>query len=232
VNRTLPEPTRDVALLVARLLLGTIMFAHGYQKLMIDGLGRTTQGFESMSIPVAIISAAFVTVVEIVGGILVILGALITVVAAFYLVVMVGAAVFVHIPNGIFVGNNGWELVGSIAALLLVLAAAGSGRYGVDHLIRSRQSPAPFAPATPDVPSAASPAPAWPSRPVARHDHSARAAAFTEVFPQVSADAPATPLPVRRPRHTASSPAPFAPAPSGPAPSPAPVSHTAPDRDS
>jgi putative oxidoreductase len=154
---------------------------------------------------------------------------------------MVGAAVFVHIPNGIFVGNNGWELVGSIAALLLVLAAAGSGRYGVDHLIRSRQSPAPFAPAaapaTPDAPAVASPAPAWPSRSVARHDHSARAAAFTGVFPQVSADTPATPLPVRRPRHTLSSPAPFAPAPFAPAPfapapSPAPVSHTAPDHDS
>jgi len=239
VNRTLPEPTRDVALLVARLLLGTIMFAHGYQKLMIDGLGRTTQGFESMSIPVAIVSAAFVTVVEVVGGILVILGALLTVVAAFYLVVMVGAAVFVHIPNGIFVGNNGWELVGSIAALLLALAAAGSGRYGIDHVIRSRQSPAPsFAPAAAPAPAgpapaAAAPAPAWPTRPVARHDHSTRAAAFTEVFPQVSADAPATPLPVRRPRHSSSSsptspPAPFAPAPFAPAPSAAVPSAPAP----
>ncbi len=103
MNRPLPGATRDVALLLTRLLLGTIMFAHGYQKLMIDGLGRTTEGFESMSIPVAIFSAAFVTVVEVVGGVLVVLGALIPVVAACYLVVMVGAAVFVHIPNGIFV---------------------------------------------------------------------------------------------------------------------------------
>src|SRR5690349_21783611 len=116
------------------------MFAHGYQKLMIDGLGRTTQGFESMSIPVAIVSAAFVTVIEVVGGILVIVGALLTVVAACYLVVMVGAAVFVHVAHGIFVEHNGWELVGAIAGLLLALAAAGSGRYGVDHLVRSRQA--------------------------------------------------------------------------------------------
>ena len=135
MNRPLPGATRDVALLLARLLLGTIMFAHGYQKLMVDGLGRTTQGFESMSIPVAIFSAAFVTVVEVVGGVLVVLGALIPVVAACYLVVMVGAAVFVHIPNGIFVASGGWELVGVIAAVLLALAAAGSGRYGVDHVV-------------------------------------------------------------------------------------------------
>ena len=140
MNRTLPGSARDVALLVARLLLGTIMFAHGYQKLMIDGLGRTTQGFESMSIPVAIFSAAFVTVIEIVGGVLVILGALLTLVAACYLVVMVGAAVFVHIPHGIFVEDGGWELVGAIAALLLALAAAGSGRYGVDGLFQARHA--------------------------------------------------------------------------------------------
>jgi putative oxidoreductase len=122
VNRTLPGPAGDVAFLLARLILGTIMFAHGYQKLFVDGLGRTTRGFEYMSIPVAIVSAAYVTVVELVGSVLVLAGALITVVAACYLIVMVGAAVFVHIPNG-------WELVGAIVALLLVLAAAGPGRW-------------------------------------------------------------------------------------------------------
>ena len=117
----------------------TIMFAHGYQKLFINGLGRTTQGFENMSIPVAIVSAAFVTVVELVGSGLVLAGALITMVAACYMVVMVGAAVFVHIPNGVFAADNGWELVGAIAALLLLLAAAGPGRWSVDHVVRTRQ---------------------------------------------------------------------------------------------
>ena len=133
MNRTLPGPAGDVALVLARLILATIMFAHGYQKLFVDGLGRTTRGFESMSIPVAIVSAAYVTVVEVVGSVLVLAGALITVVAACYLIVMVGAAVFVHIPHGIFAADGGWELVGAIAALLLVLAAAGPGRWSVDH---------------------------------------------------------------------------------------------------
>jgi putative oxidoreductase len=221
VNRTLPGTARDVALLIARLLLGTIMFAHGYQKLMIDGLGRTTQGFETMSIPVAIFSAAFVTVVEIVGGVLVILGALLTLVAAFYLVVMVGAAVFVHIPNGIFVADNGWELVGVIAGLLLALAAAGSGRYGVDNVVREWQART----AVGSVPAAAEPAPAPP--PAERYDYAARATAFTEVFPRVAgdeptpplpaepavADGPAVPLPVRRRR---SQPSPAATRPPSP----------------
>jgi putative oxidoreductase len=143
VNRTLPGPAGDVALVIARLILATIMFAHGYQKLFVDGLGRTTRGFESMSIPVAIVSAAFVTVVEVVGSVLVLAGALITVVAACYMIVMVGAAVFVHIPNGVFAVDGGWELVGAIAALLLVLAAAGPGRWSVDHAVRIRQDSVP-----------------------------------------------------------------------------------------
>lgn len=170
MNRPLTGPARDVALLLGRLLLGSIMFAHGYQKFMVDGIGRTTQGFEKMSIPVAIVSASFVTVVEIVGGVLVIAGALLTTVAACYLVVMAGAAVFVHIPNGMFVSNGGWELVGAIAALLLALAAAGSGRFGVDHWLRSRRSTAEAA-----APTAVMRVP----RPHPRHDFSARASAFT-----------------------------------------------------
>jgi putative oxidoreductase len=179
VNRPLTGPARDVALLLGRLLLGSIMFAHGYQKFMVDGLGRTTQGFEKMSIPVAIVSASFVTVVELVGGVLVILGALLTTVAACYLVVMVGAAVFVHVPNGMFVANGGWELVGAIAALLLALAAAGPGRYGIDGWVRSRRSTTESDPPTAVI--------RVPRRPRPRHDFSARAAAFT------AADQPETP---------------------------------------
>jgi putative oxidoreductase len=153
VNRTLPGAAGDVALLLARLILGTIMFAHGYQKLFINGLGRTTQGFENMSIPVAIVSAAYVTVVELVGSVLVLAGALIPVVAACYLVVMVGAAVFVHIPNGVFAADNGWELVGAIAALLLVLAAAGPGRWS---LVGTRRGSVPaLEPAPSSAPTSA-----------------------------------------------------------------------------
>lgn len=211
MNRTLPGSARDVALLVARLLLGTVMFAHGYQKLMIDGLGRTTQGFESMTIPVAIFSAAFVTVVEVVGGVLVVLGAVLTVVAACYLVVMVGAAVFVHIPHGIFVENGGWELVGVIAAVLLVLAAAGSGRYGIDGMVRARQ-----ARTAEPAPTEVHPVPGLAERPPVRLDYAARASAFTEVFPRVEDDVPPAPLPVRRPSATRR--------PASPSPAPGPLS--------
>jgi putative oxidoreductase len=140
MNRPLPPPARDWALLLARVLIGVVMFAHGYQKLVINGIGRTTDGFENMSIPLAIVSASFVTVVEFVASALLVIGALTPVACGLMLVIMTGAAVFVHIPNGIFVANGGWELVGVIGAGLIALAAVGPGKFSVDHVVRGRQS--------------------------------------------------------------------------------------------
>ena len=135
-----PASVRDTALLVSRLLLGTIMFAHGYQKLMVDGIGRTSQGFEHMSIPVAIVSASFVTVVEVVGGLLLIAGLLVAVVAALEGVVMLGAAVFVHLQHGVFVADGGWELVGAIGAGLVAVGVAGPGRWSLAQVLGTRHT--------------------------------------------------------------------------------------------
>jgi putative oxidoreductase len=140
LNRPLPLPVRDWALLLARVLIGVVMFAHGYQKMMINGIGRTTEGFENLSIPLAIVSASFVTVVEFLGSVLLILGALTPLMCGLQLVIMAGAAVFVHGANGIFISNGGWELVGVIGAGLVALAAVGPGRYSIDHLVRGRQA--------------------------------------------------------------------------------------------
>ena len=140
MNRPLPLPARDIALLLTRILIGVVMFAHGYQKMVINGIGRTTEGFENLSIPLAIVSASFVTVVEFLGSVLLILGALTPVMCGLQLVIMAGAAAFVHGANGIFISNGGWELVGVIGAGLIALAAAGPGRYSIDHLVRGRQA--------------------------------------------------------------------------------------------
>jgi len=80
-----------------------------------------------------------VTVVEFVGGLLLLLGALTRIVVTLHIVVMVGAAIFVHASHGIFAADGGWELVGVIAACELTLAAVGPGRYSIDHLLLRRR---------------------------------------------------------------------------------------------
>lgn len=140
LNRPLPAPARDIALLIGRILLGTVLFAHGWQKLVINGIAGTYGQFEKMGIPLAIVSASFVTVVEFVGGVLLVIGALTTTVVALDMIVMVGAAGFVHVTHGIFAANGGWELVGVIVACELALAATGPGKYSLDHLLTARRA--------------------------------------------------------------------------------------------
>ena len=145
----------DIALLIGRLMLGVVLFAHGWQKLVIKGIGGTYAWFQAMGIPLAIVATSFVTVVEFVGGALLLLGALTRVVVALHILVMIGAAAFVHISHGLFAQDGGWELVGVIAACELVLAGTGAGRFSIDHLVhRGRQAQA-MPPAT------AAPSPAW-----------------------------------------------------------------------
>jgi putative oxidoreductase len=148
LNRPLPAPARDIALLIGRIVLGGVLFAHGWKKLMIDGIAGTHGQFEKLGIPLAIFSASFTSFVEFVGGALLIVGALTTTVIALDLVVMVGAAGFVHLSHGILAQNGRWELVGVIVAAELALAATGPGRFSVDHLIcslraRREMPPAP-----------------------------------------------------------------------------------------
>jgi putative oxidoreductase len=155
LNRPLPAPFRDIALLIGRIVLGVVLFAHGWQKLMINGIAGTYGQFEKLGIPLAIVSASFTSFVEFVGGALLIAGALTTTVIALDLVVMVGAAGFVHLTHGIFAQNGGWELVGVIVAAELALAATGPGRFSVDHLISSRRAREEMPVATPRDPAPA-----------------------------------------------------------------------------
>ncbi len=140
--RTLPPSTRDAALLLARLLLGVVLIAHGWQKVFTWGLGGTAEAFAGMGVPLAPVSAAFAGIVELVGGALLVLGAGTAVVGVLVVLDMLGAALLVHVPNGIMASNGGWELVGMIGALALVLAAVGAGRFSVDHTLAGRRATA------------------------------------------------------------------------------------------
>lgn len=138
MNRALPGQVRDVALLLARVILGVVLIAHGWQKVVVDGIGGTAAGFTKMGVPLPPVSATFAAVVELGGGILLLAGAATTIVGLLVLVDMIGATLFVHISKGVFASGGGWELVGVIGAGALVLAVAGAGRYSVDAVLAAR----------------------------------------------------------------------------------------------
>ncbi|MDP9408069.1 MAG: DoxX family protein, partial [Actinomycetota bacterium] len=53
---------------------------------------------------------------------------------------MLGAYLFVHPGNGVFVTDSSWNFVGALGAISLTLAAVGAGRLSVDHLLVGRRS--------------------------------------------------------------------------------------------
>ncbi|MFC0675881.1 DoxX family protein [Brachybacterium hainanense] len=130
--------SRDLALLIGRLALGAVFLAHGYQKVVDFGIAGVTQSFEGMGVPMAQIAAPVVSYVELVGGALLILGAFTPVVGLALAIDMLVAALLVHVPQGVFVDQGGWELVGALGAGALILAAVGPGRLSADALVLRR----------------------------------------------------------------------------------------------
>jgi putative oxidoreductase len=129
-----PAPT-DLALLLSRVALGVILLAHGGQKFNEWTLGGTAAAFANMGIPAPTAAATFSTAVEVLGGAALILGLFTPVVAALNTLNLLGALVLVHAGNGVFVGDNGYELVLALAAGLLVIAMLGAGTFSVDGLL-------------------------------------------------------------------------------------------------
>jgi putative oxidoreductase len=140
---SIPPAVTDAALLVGRVLLGVLFIAHGWQKLFTNGIKGTAAFFGQAGVPMPTGSAWVAAVLELVGGALLVLGLVVPVAALLLVLDMVGAYLFVHAGNGLFIDQGGFELVGALAAGCLLLLALGGGRYSIDHrLFGRRASPA------------------------------------------------------------------------------------------
>jgi putative oxidoreductase len=139
----LPPVVHDVLKLVARLLLGVVLLAHGWQKLVAEGLGATSADFGRMGVPLPTLSAGFAASVETGGGLLIVLGLLTPVAGVLVSLLMLGAGWFAGDWFGGVTGSGGWELVGVIIAGALLLAASGPGRWSVDHVLARRRTATP-----------------------------------------------------------------------------------------
>ncbi|MFG1697759.1 DoxX family protein [Nonomuraea sp. NPDC049309] len=127
----------DIAALIARIVLGVIFVAHGWQKWQ-GGHAATAGMFSEMGIPMPELAAGYAMVVELIGGVLLILGALVRPVALLLLINMIGAVVFAHWDKGVFVDQGGWELAAALGALCLLFVALGGGRFGIDGIFRRK----------------------------------------------------------------------------------------------
>jgi putative oxidoreductase len=119
----------DLALLILRVMLGIIMIYHGWSK--VTNLGGTIEGMAGMGVPAPAVAAIFATVAEVVGGLLMVLGAFTDIAGLMFAIDMLGAITFVHAKNGFSVAKGGMEWPLLLVAAALAIALAGPGRYAV-----------------------------------------------------------------------------------------------------
>lgn len=121
----------DAALLIVRLILGTIFIAHGSQKLFGAFGGPGMSGIVEMLGAMGYL----VAIGEFFGGVGILLGFFSRFCATAILVIMIGALVLVHGQHGLFLKDNGFEFVLALMGLALVIILMGPGCYAFGRFL-------------------------------------------------------------------------------------------------
>jgi len=130
----------DTGLLIIRVVIGLLFIGHGAQKLFgwFGGYGLKGTGgwLESIGMKPGVLMAFAAGVSELAGGLLFGLGFITWLGAALLIITMLMAAVKVHLPNGLWVTQNGYEYNLVLIVVALGIAFIGAGEYSIDHLLK------------------------------------------------------------------------------------------------
>lgn len=115
-----------------RLVIGAVFLAHGGQKLFVFGFGGFASYLTGVGIPVADFWSAVVILLELLGGVALLVGLLTRYAAAVLSAEMLVAVLAVHARAGFFL-PAGAEFALAILAGSLTLLLAGAGPVSLDR---------------------------------------------------------------------------------------------------
>ena len=128
--------------LALRIPAGIIFVAHGAQKLFGafggHGLDGTGQWMASIGLAPGYLMAVLAGSAEFFGGLALLLGLLVRPAAAALAFAMGVAILAVHIDEGLFMSNNGYEFGLSLLAVAVSLSISGAGLFSVDRALAAR----------------------------------------------------------------------------------------------
>jgi len=126
-------------LTVLRIFVGIIFIGHGGQKLFGlfggYGLAGTAQYMESIGLAPGYLMATLSGGSEFFGGLALVIGLLARPAAALLAVLLVVAIFSVHIGNGLFMANNGYEFALALLGGAIAVLIEGAGKWSVDKAI-------------------------------------------------------------------------------------------------
>jgi putative oxidoreductase len=115
-----------------RILAGILFIAHGLPK--FEDIGGTSGFFGSVGIPPEL--AVPIGLLEVIGGIFLLVGVVTRITAALFILEMIGVTLIVKLPDG-FVG--GYELELLLVAVGISLLLTGPGRISVEWDVLKRE---------------------------------------------------------------------------------------------
>jgi putative oxidoreductase len=133
-----PGPSPSIGLLIGRVLVGFVMAAHGYQKLVDTGpatFGNST--LDPLGVPFPAAMGYVITFTELIGGLLLMAGLLTRLAALALTVDLVMAIILVKSKAPLIVPQDqpgaGMELDLALIAGFVIALFAGPGRFSLDR---------------------------------------------------------------------------------------------------
>lgn len=117
----------DLALFLLRVIVGVILIHHGYIKLTH---GFAIGFFGHIGIPIAPVAGVFITLLEVIGGIFLILGLFTRYLGVLFVIEFIVATYVKWVVMGAHYGGSELELLILFAAFLF--ATRGGGNWSVD----------------------------------------------------------------------------------------------------
>ncbi len=124
---------------VVRMIMGFVLVITGYEKL-ISGVQKVSATMLRNHIPFPTVMAAYITALELIGGILLLIGLGGRWLGLLYIAEFVVVGFYVQVPT------RGWmdaRLPIMLLAGALMLFISGSGRASVDRILRNRRQKPP-----------------------------------------------------------------------------------------
>ena len=142
ITKNIFDTNDNAATLPLRLVAGIIFAAHGSQKLFAwfggYGLDGTGQWMDSIGLGPGYVMALLAGSAEFFGGLLLILGLFTRPTSVVLAITMLVAIVKVHLVNGLFMANNGYEYALTLLVVTLVLAIQGAGSFSLDNVLAKK----------------------------------------------------------------------------------------------
>ncbi len=125
-----------------RIGAGAIFAAHGAQKLFGwfggYGLDGTAGWMASIGLEPGMLMASLAGGAEFFGGLLLIIGLLVRPAALVLAATMAVAIVSVHLQNGLFLANNGYEFGLALLVITIGLVFRGAGSLSADRALQAK----------------------------------------------------------------------------------------------